>query len=130
MLQHFKAENRLDQNGNPVGGSVEGKGLLISWQDGPLGQHLRDCATGNRPVVEACECHDRGGLKKPNGAFVETVIAAVVQRIRHYNSGKFSCRENALAITHLEEALHWLNARTRRREEAGVEGTHAEEPKA
>jgi len=32
--------------------------------------------------------------------------------------------ENAIAITKLEEALLWLNSRTKRREQAEVEGTH------
>jgi hypothetical protein len=35
------------------------------------------------------------------------------------------CSENALAITKLEEATHWLKARTNRREAQGTEGTHA-----
>lgn len=36
---------------------------------------------------------------------------------------KIPCRENSLAITKLEEALHWLEARTKNRKAAGVEGT-------
>jgi hypothetical protein len=35
-----------------------------------------------------------------------------------------SCRENSIAITKLDEAILWLNARTNRREAEGVEGTH------
>lgn len=104
MMQPFSAYNRTDEEGNPAGGEVSGKGLLISWQDGPLGRG-----------------EDR---KEPNGAFVETVIAAVIQRLEFYNEGQFRCRENSLAITKLEEALHWLNHRTARREEQNVEGTH------
>lgn len=110
MMGKYMAKNTVDANGNPTGGEVRGVGLVIDWQDGPLG---------------------RGGdRKEPNGAFCETVIAAVVQRIEFYQQSKFRCRENALAITKLEEALHWLNWRTQRRENAGVEGTHAEEAKA
>ena len=55
---------------------------------------------------------------------METVIAAALQRLEFYQSGKFTCRENALAITKLEEALHWCHARTQRRESQQVEGTH------
>lgn len=107
MLAEFKAENLKDENDNPTGGSVRGVGLSIDWQNGPLG---RD-----------------GDRKEPNGAFVETVIAAAAQRIEAYQASKFKCRENALALTKLEEALHWLNARTNRREKQGVEGTHSGE---
>ena len=104
MNQPFEAKNFDDPSGNPAGGSVRGVGLEIDWQNGPLG---------------------RGAERlEPNGAFVETVIAAAIQRIEYYNAGKFRCRENSLAITHLEEALHWLNHRTAAREARQVEGTH------
>ncbi len=107
MLGQYTAENRVDENGNPTGGSVRGVGLSIDWQNGPLGRGEE--------------------RKEPNGAFVETVIDAARQRIEAYQASKFKCRENALAITKLEEALHWLNARTNRREKQNVEGTHAGE---
>lgn len=35
----------------------------------------------------------------------------------------YKCRENAIAITKLEEALLWLRKRTMNRERRGVEGT-------
>lgn len=108
MDDRWIAENFTDSDGNPAGGTVRGTGLRIDWQNGPLGR-------GEDRIA-------------PNGAFVETVIAAVVQRIEYYNSesdGRFRCRENSLAITHLEEALHWLNHRTQEREKRDVEGTHA-----
>jgi len=104
MLAKYEALNKVDENKNPTGGSVEGTGLSIAWQNGPLG---RDA--------------DR---IKPNGAFVETVIDAARQRIQFYQDSKFSCRENAIAITKLEEALMWLNKRTADREKRNVEGTH------
>jgi hypothetical protein len=104
MKQDFKAVNRVDENGDPSGGSVDGVGLSITWQDGPLGRGAE--------------------RKEPNGAFVETVLAAALQRIEFYQSGKFKCRENALAITKIEEALLWLDKRTRDREARQVEGTH------
>lgn len=34
----------------------------------------------------------------------------------------FPCRENALTITKIEEAIHWQDARTKDRESRGVEG--------
>lgn len=104
MNQELYVENNVDDEGHPAGGVVLGTGIHITWQNGPLG---------------------RGSERaEPNGAFVEGVIEAARQRIAWYQSTGFSCRENALAITKLEEALHWLNARTSRRELAGVEGTH------
>lgn len=105
MQDQITCINHNDENGRPAGGSVTGIGLYINWQNGPLGR-------GDERVL-------------PNGAFVETVIAAALQRIEYYQSSQFKCRENSIAITKLEEALHWLHARTNRREAQGTEGTHA-----
>jgi len=55
---------------------------------------------------------------------VQQQAAAARQRIEFYQSSKFKCRENAIAITKLEEALLWLNKRTMDRERRKVEGTH------
>lgn len=89
-----------DEDDNPAGGESHGIGFSIDWQDGPL----------------------KGG--QPTGAFVEDVISACIERIRFYQESKFKCRENALALTKLEEALHWLDHRTADRERRKVEGTH------
>ena len=118
--QPFGTTHFYDENGNPAGGAAGSQGVLIHWQDGPL----VDPETGER--------------KEPNGAFVETVLRIAIDRMRFYQgeasgelpdgtatfNDKFKCRENALAITHMEEALHWLNHRTANREARGVEGTH------
>ena len=105
MRQGIAEDHGMDQDHNPAGGSTIGVGINIKWQNGPLGR-------GDDRVP-------------PNGAFVEDVIAAAVGRLKFYQASQFSCRENALAITKLEEALHWCNHRTMRREEEGTEGTHA-----
>ncbi len=57
-----------------------------------------------------------------NGCQVNTIIAAAKAIIEGLNA-KFPCRENACAITKLDEALLWLDARTKNRVERGVEGT-------
>lgn len=58
-----------------------------------------------------------------NGTTNEEVIACLIDRITGLNAGPWSCKENACAITKLEEALMWLNARTAKRQARGVEGT-------
>ena len=101
----IQVTNHVDSYGNPTGGSVDSVGLTVHWQDGPLGRS---------PAA-------------PNGAFVEDLIEAARQRLAFYQqaaSGKFACRENALAITKLEEAAMWLQARRAAREARGVQGTH------
>lgn len=58
-----------------------------------------------------------------NGCQVETLIHAAKAIIKTYNDA-VPCRENSLAITKLEEAIHWLEARTKDRQSRGVEGTN------
>ncbi len=60
-----------------------------------------------------------------NGVCNEDLINMVICRLEHFQQSEFRCRENALAITALEEALLWLRKRTMARENRGVEGTHA-----
>lgn len=118
-----KSEFTTDQDGNPTGGQsiltvvtspglseklgVESGGatldaMIIHWQDGIVGEEGQ------------------------NGAFVEDVIEAARQRIQFFNQGKFRCRENSIAITKLEEALQWLDWRTRSRLLAEVENTYVQ----
>lgn len=59
-----------------------------------------------------------------NGMTQEVLLAIVADRLRSFQAGPFACRENALALTKIEEATHWLQQRTLRRMRAGVEGTH------
>ena len=59
-----------------------------------------------------------------NGCHQEDLIAIVIDRLQGFQKGEFSCRENAIAITKLEEAMHWLNHRTNSRIARGVEGTN------
>jgi len=59
-----------------------------------------------------------------NGCHNENLIAIVLTRLEAFQRSEFKCRENACAITKLEEALMWLRKRTLGREKRGVEGTH------
>lgn len=58
-----------------------------------------------------------------NGITNEALLAVLIDRMRGFQSGPFACRENALALTKLEEAMMWLQFRTRARMARGVEGT-------
>lgn len=59
-----------------------------------------------------------------NGVANEDLINMVICRLQHFQDSEFNCKENACAITKLEEALLWLRKRTMARENRGVEGTH------
>lgn len=57
-----------------------------------------------------------------NGLTDEALLAIVIDRLECFQRGAYKCRENALAITKLEEAMHWLGHRSADRERRGVEG--------
>lgn len=92
----------------------------IEWgnNDGadPTGHAQRKCVISfqNGPIQEA-------GV---NGISGEAILAIVIDRLRYFQAGQFSCRENAVALTHAETALMWLQKRTRDRLARGVEGTN------
>lgn len=78
----------------------------------------------NQPLID-----ENGKDRQPNGLSNECLIAIMIDRLQAWQfdkakdrAGKFSCRENALVITKLEEAMHWLQHRSRDRRERGVEG--------
>ncbi len=58
-----------------------------------------------------------------NGASHEALLAILIDRLRDFQAGPYACRENALALTKLEEAMHWMHQRTINRMNRGVEGT-------
>lgn len=99
-----------DRGGNPTGGvtklTVEldeemiNTAMHIEWQNGIVG--------------------DDG----QSGAFVEDVLEAARQRLQFFQASKFRCRENAIALTKIEEALQWLDWRTRQRLIQGMENTY------
>lgn len=62
------------------------------------------------------------GNEGVNGTQIENVLQILVERLISFQEGEFNCRENALAITKIEEAIHWLQARTEKRVLQGVEG--------
>lgn len=59
-----------------------------------------------------------------NGLTHEALLAVVADRLRSFQKGPYSCKANACALTHIEEAQHWLQQRTLERMRRGVEGTH------
>ena len=86
---------------NPDGGNAHGI-WDIEFQNGPISE-------------------DGNGV---NGLTQEVLLAIVADRLRSFQAGPYSCKANACALTHIEEAQHWLQQRTLDRMRRGVEGTH------
>jgi len=52
------------------------------------------------------------------------LLEIVRDRLQAFQEGDFRCRENAIALTHIEEALLWMNKRVEDRAERNVLGTY------
>lgn len=87
---------------------------LVTVDNGTTGGEIAHIVFQNGPIAEA-------GV---NGITQEVLLAIVADRLRSFQAGPYACRENALALTKIEEAMHWLHSRTRARMARGVEGTH------
>lgn len=59
-----------------------------------------------------------------NGVNNEDLLLMILTRLSAFQETEFRCRENACAITKIEEGLMWLRKRTMEREMRNVEGTH------
>ena len=68
----------------------------------------------NGPVAEAGK----------NGIFIEDLLQICEHRLKCFQAGAFACKENEQALEKIQEALHWLNSRTSRRQRCGIEGTY------
>jgi hypothetical protein len=102
-----------DEDDHPTGGFTE---MKLAEKDADGGEKYAIFIRWQNGIIQDGQ---------QNGAFVEDVIEAARQRIMFFNSRPGSrCRENSVAITKLEEALQWLDWRTRERLNQGVENTY------
>lgn len=97
---HFYSITTPDWTRDPGGANARGI-WDINFQNGPIAEH---------------------GI---NGVTQEALLAIVVDRLRSFQAGSYACRENAIALTKIEEAMHWLHSRTLKRMARNVEGTSA-----
>lgn len=101
-------EVRMNTAPDPILGIFSSRVAAIDFQHGP-----RDEAGSVPGITDA------------------VLIAVLLDRYRGFQAGPYRCRENALVITKLEEALHWMQARAMARHRQGVLGRNAahEDPK-
>ena len=57
-----------------------------------------------------------------NGCSNEALLAIVIDRLEGFSNGPYPTRETSIALTKCQEALHWMEHRTRERATRGVEG--------
>jgi hypothetical protein len=76
------------------------------------------------PVEIAFQHGPRNEPNSTPGVLDTDLLEIVRDRLKGFQSGEFACRENACALTHIEEALMWMNKRVTDRAQRGVLGTN------
>lgn len=80
--------------------------------DGYISNHRIDFQNGARKVNGST-----------NGVLDTDLLEIVRHRLQCFQEGEYATRENATALTHIEEALMWMNRRVEDRIERNVLGT-------
>lgn len=115
-------------HGHKVNGVNDGIKLTVVDEPGPGNA----CHHYEAEFGKGAECFtypikfQNGPIKEvgTNGLTHEVLLAIVEDRLLGFQSGAFACRENAVALTKIQEAMMWLKKRTNDRLARGVEGTH------
>ena len=81
-------------------GTDEEEGIMVEFQRGPRKDH-----------------------DARHGVLDSDLLEIVRDRLKAFQIGPYACRENTLALMHIEEALFWMNRRVEDRIERGVLGT-------
>ena len=75
-----------------------------------------------------CKIQFQNGARKEensiHGVLDTDLLEIVRDRLKCFQAGEFATRENAIALTHIEEALLWMNKRVEDRIERNVLGTY------
>ena len=70
------------------------------------------------------QCGPRKEKDSLHGAIDTDLLEIVRDRLKAFQEGPFATRENACALTHIEEALMWMNRRVEDRIERDVLGKY------
>jgi hypothetical protein len=110
-----------DHQVNPVNDTLN---VTVSDKPGPGGANHIYRITTPDGRVDVTLSFQNGPIAEAgvNGITHEVLLAIVADRLRSFQDGAFKCKENACALTHIEEAQHWLQQRTLKRMRRGVEG--------
>ena len=118
----------LDKRANESGGARTADDVIsvrIQFQNGPINEAGFNGLSNEAllaVLIDRMRGFQYGRKKEPTGD--EGQYVRTTEEFDYKKPGTYACRENAIALTHLEEALMWLQKRTRDRTARGVEGTY------
>jgi hypothetical protein len=107
-------------------------GIMTLDEKGNGGAHhnylIYNLEENNKDVTVRTEIKFQNGARKLpdsiHGILDIDLLEIVRHRLQCFQQGDFATRENAIALTHIEEALLWMNKRVEDRIERNVLGTN------
>lgn len=118
-IQKREKLNMVSAVDSPGNGGANHKYIIQS-------EEVIDNVTLEHKVNDICELQFQNGPRNTEGSITgvldQDLLEIVRDRIQAFQSGPFSSKENAHALTHIEEALMWLNRRVEDRIERNVLG--------
>ena len=88
------------------------------------GRHYYEVERNGATLAKIQFQHGARNEQGSTAGVLETDLLEIVRhRLQCFQDGEYRTRENACALTHIEEALMWLNKRVADRKERGVLGT-------
>ena len=101
--------------------------VFVTDEKGNGGAHhnyLIDLQDGNKQVPIDFQNGARKLEDSVSGVIDTDLLEIVRHRLQCFQKGEFATRENAIALTKIEEALMWLNRRVEDRIERNILGTN------
>ena len=97
---------------------------VLDEPDNGGANHVYQIVTPEEDIVIAFQNGPRNVEGSTCGVIDSDLLEIVRDRLKSFQEGPFATRENACALTHIEEALMWLNRRVEDRIERNVLGTN------
>ena len=94
---------------------------LKDFQAGPLVVGTEEAAPYDVRIIKFQE-GPRKDINSTQGIIDSDLLEIVRDRLKDFQAGPFACKENEHALTHIEEALMWMNRRVEDRIERNVLG--------
>ena len=101
--------------------------VFVTDEKGNGGAHhhyLIDLQSANKQIPIDFQDGARKLENSIHGVLDTDLLEIVRHRLQDFQNGEFATRYNALALTHIEEALMWMNRRVEDRIEREVLGTN------
>lgn len=93
----------------------------IDWEATDEMRKLKPICIDNDAEMISIKVMTKPASEGGSGCQFTDLMEVALHQLKYLN-GKFPCRENAITITKLEEALMWQKKRTEDRTTRGVEG--------